>query len=300
MRLNPPPRRTPRARHLRTTGVMLAALLLGLLGAAPVVASGRIPASGTTVDDVVVDGSVDVGGHRLYLTCRGTGSPTVVYLHGSIDNPLAVPHRNAFAIRDRLVDHVRVCLYDRRNVGWSDTVDAIQEPKDVMRDLETLLEVAGVEPPYVLLGASFGGLLSYLYANEHPDDVAGMVLLDAMFPDDLRLDPLWPREDWYQSFHTEDQCCTVERVSHWKVLKKSQAFIGREPAIPVIYLTAEQDPRNQTGIEAYDAVVLDVLAGYVNRFSPGEIRSVDAPHFMEPIVPDEIADAVLDVVDRAR
>ena len=300
---SPAPRTSARRRLHRPAGVLLAALLLALVGTVPA-AGGATAVTSTATSAVdtadVVEGTFDVGGHRLYLSCRGTGSPTVVYLHGAIWNPEVVPHRNAVAIRDRLEDDVRVCLYDRRNVGWSDTVDAIQEPKDAMRDLEGLLDAAGIEPPYVLLGASFGGLLSYLYANEHPDEVQGMVLLDAMFPDDLSLDPLWPREDWYQSFHADDQCCTPERISHWKVLKKSQKYIGDEPAIPVIYLTAEQDPRNTTGIPEYEALVLDVLAGYVDRFSPGEIRSVDAPHFMEPVVPDDIADAVLDVVELTR
>ena len=40
-------------------------------------------------------------------------------------------------------------------------------------------------------------------------------------------------------------------------------------------------------------------AAYVERFSPGERVEVDAPHFMEPVVPDEIAAAVRRVIDRA-
>jgi pimeloyl-ACP methyl ester carboxylesterase len=287
---------TRRTLHV-SAGTLLAVALLTASATAPAAGgdatAGQVP---PPVSDVV-GGRYDVGGHELYLTCEGTGSPTVVYLHGAIWDDWVLPHANAFEIRQRLADDVRVCLYDRRNVGWSDTVDATQKPKDALGDLEALLDVAGIEPPYVLLGASFGGLLAYLYANEHPQQVSGMVLLDAMFPDELALEPLWPREDWYQSFHADDQCCTLERISHWKVMQKAQRYIGSEPAIPVIYLTAEQDPRNASGIPEYDAVILDVLAGYIDRFEPGEVRPVDAPHFMEPVVPDDIAAAVLDVVE---
>ncbi|MFQ6170411.1 alpha/beta fold hydrolase [Oryzobacter sp. R7] len=283
-----------RGASLATVAALVsAALLLG--GGTASAGDSPTPASA----DGPVDRLVDVGGHSLYLSCRGAGSPTVIYLHGAIWSEQIVPHRNAIAIRDRLQDEVRVCLYDRRNTGLSDTVDAIQKPKDAMRDLEALLSAAGVEPPYVLLGASAGGLLSYLYANEHPDEVVGMVLLDAMFPDELSLEKYWPREDWYQSFHADDQCCTLERLSHWKVMQESQRHIGREPEIPVTYLTAGQDPRDQTGIAEYDARIMSVLAGYVSRFAPGEVIEVDAPHFMEPVVPDEIAAAVREVVDRA-
>lgn len=254
--------------------------------------AGRAPAT-------VVEGHHDVGGHRLFLSCSGTGSPTVVYMHGAIWDAEAVPHANAFAIRDRLDEHVRVCLYDRRNVGLSDTVDAIQQPEDALRDLERLLEAADVEPPYVLLGASFGGLLSYSYANRHPDQVAGMVLLDSLFPDELQFERYFPRADRYQSYHREDICCTAERISHWKAMKKASRFIGREPSIPVVYLASAQEPWGGQGIPEYDDNILATLEGYVARFSPGELRWVDAPHFMEPVVPDEIAAAVLDVAAQA-
>ena len=67
-------------------------------------------------------------------------------------------------------------------------MDEPQLPEDALTDMRRLLAAAKVEPPYVLLGASFGGLLSYLYANTYPDEVVGMVLLDSMFPDELSLD----------------------------------------------------------------------------------------------------------------
>lgn len=288
-------------RSLHRIGALVAATLLTAawaVAAPTTVAGGPARASAASAESTA-HGWFDVGGHRLFLSCSGSGPFTIVYMHGAIWTDGVVPHANALAIRDRLDDDFEVCLYDRRNTGLSDTVDAGQQPKDVMRDLERLLDAADVEPPYILLGASFGGLLAYHYANLNPDDVAGLVMLDAMFPDELQFERYFPRLDRYQSFHRDDLCCTLERISHWKVMKKAQKYVGREPSIPMTYLASAQEPWGGLGIPEYDDNILGALDDYVGRFSPGELRWVDAPHFMEPVVPDVIADAVRDVAAQA-
>jgi pimeloyl-ACP methyl ester carboxylesterase len=89
-------------------------------------------------------------------------------------------------------------------------VAALQTPADAINGMHSLLAAAEVAPPYVLLGASFGGLLSYLYANTYPEDVVGMVLLDAMFPDEMSLEHLFPKSDRYKAFDKEDEDITLE------------------------------------------------------------------------------------------
>jgi pimeloyl-ACP methyl ester carboxylesterase len=255
----------------------------------------------TSADDHVIEGMFDVGGHELHLRCAGTGSPTVLYLHGAIWDPGPQPVSTARPIEERLSDSYQFCAYERRNVGTSDTVDAPQRPDDVLADLNGLLDAAGVEPPYVLLGASFGGLVANIYANTHPDDVVGMVLLDAMFPDELSLDDLFPVEERYETLDAEDENDTLERISHFKMISTAASFIGKEPAIPVIYLASAQEPWNEQdfGIPEYDAQIIDLLEGYVGRFSPGELVWADSPHFMEPAIPDQIAESVRTVIARA-
>ena len=237
-----------------------------------------------------IEGMFDVGGHRLYLTCAGSGSPTVIYMHGSITDGNTIAHQNATGISDALSGEYRVCRYDRRNVGNSDTVDAVQTPKDALEDLHRLLEAAEIEPPYVLLGASFGGMLAYLYANTYPDVVAGMLLLDSMFPDELSLDYLFPPNDRYKAFDKEDETA-LERISHYKVLRLGQRYIGKEPKIPVTYLASIPEGYDTQGYgEEYDTKIVSLQQDYVDRFSPGTLKKVDAPHFMEPVIPDRIAE----------
>lgn len=238
-----------------------------------------------------------VGGHKLYMSCAGDGQVTVVYVHGWVNDAGYVPHDSAEGISDLLEDDFRVCLFDRRNVGSSEAVDAAQTPKDMLQDMEGVLAAGGVQPPYILMAASFGGLVASSYLGAHPEDVVGMVLIDTMFPDELRLDRFLPREYRFVHYNREDKCCTLERISQFALISSLQRDIGKEPQIPVIYLASEQEPRNQNDFESptYDAHILDAQAAYVDRFSPGILRWVDAPHFMEPVVPDVIADAVREV-----
>jgi pimeloyl-ACP methyl ester carboxylesterase len=239
----------------------------------------------------------DVGGHELYMSCTGEGEVTVVFVHGWVNDPTFVPHAFTSGVTSLLADDYQVCAYDRRNVGSSDTVDEVQTPADVVRDMEGVLRAGRVEPPYILWAGSFGGLVATAYLQEHPNHVVGMVLVDSMFPDELRLDPLLPERYRFRHFTKEDRCCTVERISQYDLIRSLQKGIGKEPDIPVIYLASKQEPRDQNDFESprYDARILEAQAAYVDRFHPGILRWVDAPHWMEPVVPDVIADAVREV-----
>jgi pimeloyl-ACP methyl ester carboxylesterase len=122
---------------------------------------------------------VDIGGRRLHLLCSGAGSPTVILEAGA----------SAFAIDWTLVQREiartnRVCSHDRAGSGWSDSSTATTRAS-VAHDLHTLLEVAGERPPFVLAGASLGGIFVRLYEAEYPDQIVGMVLVDPASEDRL-------------------------------------------------------------------------------------------------------------------
>jgi pimeloyl-ACP methyl ester carboxylesterase len=285
------------AKIARTLMLLLVVLLVGTSTAAT--ATTTAAASEAATSATTIEGRFDVGGHSLYLRCEGTGSPTIVYLHGAIFDTGFDPHTNGLYTAERLSDEYRVCVYDRRNLGRSDTVDAVQRPQDMVADLHNLLAAAEVEPPYVFLGASFGGVLGYLYLNTYPDDVVGMVQLDSMFPDELFYEHLFPQPERYTAFSKDDACCTLERLSHYRMLRTAFRYIGREPEVPMTYFYSLQDPR-EYGIPKYDTIIVDAMKRYVGRFSPGTFIPIDAPHFMEPAIPDEIAEALRDVIAHTR
>jgi pimeloyl-ACP methyl ester carboxylesterase len=120
---------------------------------------------------------VDVGGHRLHLRCTGSGTPTVVLQPGGGDFSSAMAW-----IEPAVADHTRVCVYDRAGRGWSEPAASPQDATAIAADLHTLLDRANVPGPYVLAGHSFGGLYVLAHADQYPDDVAGLVLIDATDP----------------------------------------------------------------------------------------------------------------------
>jgi pimeloyl-ACP methyl ester carboxylesterase len=130
----------------------------------------------------------DVGaGRRMYLSCTGSGSPTVVLVQG---------YGSTSAIWGWIVPDVardtRVCVYDRAGRGWSDAAPEQQDGFAVAADLNALLTSAHEAPPYVLTGHSFGGLYVRAFAARYPNQTAGVVLLDSSDPRQFTL-PAYPR-----------------------------------------------------------------------------------------------------------
>lgn len=120
---------------------------------------------------------IDVGGHRLYLNCTGSGSPTVVLEPGAGQMSSDLRWIAPAVGRD-----TRVCVYDRAGRGWSDPANSSQDGARIATDLHTLLQRGNVPGPYVLAGHSFGGLYALTFAARYPGDVAGLVLVDSTAP----------------------------------------------------------------------------------------------------------------------
>jgi pimeloyl-ACP methyl ester carboxylesterase len=113
---------------------------------------------------------VDIGGRMIFLDCVGTGQPTVLLEGGLVSDWTTVQHEVA--------GFSRVCAFDRPDspAGHSDPTP-IRTAQEVVDDLVALLNASGEPGPYLLVGHSMGGLYVQLYAYQHPDDVAGLVLV---------------------------------------------------------------------------------------------------------------------------
>lgn len=123
---------------------------------------------------------VSVGDYRLHLNCQGTGSPTVILetLAGGVS-------ANWAWIQPELARTTRVCAYDRAGRGWSDPGVPAQDLWGTVSDLHTLLQNAGETGPYVLVGHSIGGLYVRAFAQQYPEETAGIVLIDSAHPEQL-------------------------------------------------------------------------------------------------------------------
>jgi pimeloyl-ACP methyl ester carboxylesterase len=147
--------------------VVVSAAGLGLLAQAILSArdGARYPAPGRLVD---------VGGHRLHLSCTGSGSPTVILEAGGGETALSWDKVQPGAAR-----LTRVCAYDRAGLGWSEDGPQPRTSRQMVAELHTLLANAHIPGPYVFVAHSFGGLNALLYTSTYPREVAGLVLVES-------------------------------------------------------------------------------------------------------------------------
>ena len=160
--------------HLRrellgTVGVALLGLLLTL----------ALPAC-SLVENEPPEGTFDLpNGRSLYIECRGSGSPTVVFEVGQDE-----PRSDASYLQSRLARHYMTCTYDRANTGESSKAPTPRTAGEIVNDLHELLETADVPGPYVLSGSSAGGSFLQLYGRRYPDEVVGVVAMNPVPPAD--------------------------------------------------------------------------------------------------------------------
>jgi pimeloyl-ACP methyl ester carboxylesterase len=118
-----------------------------------------------------------VNGHRLYLDCVGSGAPTVVLFNGHGERT------PSWAWVQRTVSSdTRVCSFDRAGQGWSGAAPGHQDGHELASDLHGLLQAARISGPFVLAGHSTGGTYALVYAEQHPQQVAGVALIDSATP----------------------------------------------------------------------------------------------------------------------
>jgi pimeloyl-ACP methyl ester carboxylesterase len=124
---------------------------------------------------------VNLDTHNIHLHCVGNGSPTVVF-ESDLDQ-YGVLSWNS--VQDEIGKVTRACSYDRAGILWSDPGPLPRDGETIASELAVVLDKAGEDSPYVLVGHAFGGAYVRIFAGQHPDDVCGMVLLDSSHPEML-------------------------------------------------------------------------------------------------------------------
>ncbi len=116
---------------------------------------------------------IDLGGYQVHLWVKGTGKTTVILDHslGGIEG---------YFLLDGIAEKTRVCIYDRPGYGYSDPSPKSRCSQEIVQELDLLLNKAGIEPPYILVGDSFGSYNVRLYAHLFPEKVKGIILTDGL------------------------------------------------------------------------------------------------------------------------
>ncbi len=117
---------------------------------------------------------IDVENHQMHLNCTGTGAPTVV-----LESPATGSAIDWGYVQPEIAKFTRVCAYDRAGFAWSEAGPQPRTARQAAKELELLLRTAGESGPFVLVGASYGGHVVRLFANDYPDQTRGVVLVDA-------------------------------------------------------------------------------------------------------------------------
>lgn len=148
-----------------------------------------------------------VNGHQMHMICMGEGSPTVILQAGATAESLWW-----YQVQNQLAEHTQVCAYDRPGMGWSELVGGSRDPLTVNGELHTLLEQADVSAPYVVVGHSFGSILTRIFAAQYPEEVVGAVLVDSQL--------VTPK-------HFASQSEVDQNKSYWDVVQVISSVITR-------------------------------------------------------------------------
>ncbi|MBK9121630.1 MAG: alpha/beta hydrolase [Chloroflexi bacterium] len=179
----------------------------------------------------------DAGGFNLHLLVMGedTGKPTVI-----LEGGMAAFALNWHWAQTELAQDTRVVAYDRAGFGWSDTSPSRRDAQTCARELRAALSSAGITGPYVLAGWSFGGLVVRVFADLYPNEVVGLVLVDASHPDQWKHMPI-PNADRIlaRMMRFQGELC---RFGYGRVVKGAAKLItsGMPPdiAAPIVAHTA--------------------------------------------------------------
>jgi CubicO group peptidase (beta-lactamase class C family)/pimeloyl-ACP methyl ester carboxylesterase len=268
-----------------------------------------------TATPAVPGALVDIGNRSLFLSCSGTGSPTVI-LESGLNDTAAVWS----AVQGEVARTTRVCSYDRANVpgGASDPSDRttstprLRSTAELVADLHALLAAAAVPGPYVLVGHSVGGLLVRLYASTYPDDVAGLVLVDATHEDNwARLEEEIGPELWPQAIEQFTQAVAGGFLEPLDLEVTAAEVRGaREarplPSMPLVVLTHTQPPDAATLLPGLSVGASERLWGEqqadLTTLLPNsqQILAEESGHYIQLDQPELVIDAIGDVIENVR
>ncbi|MEV7618229.1 alpha/beta hydrolase [Streptomyces sp. NPDC089799] len=261
------------------------------------------------------------GNRRVYLECRGTGSPTVVLVSGTggaadewtsladPGDPKAVPKPSTSAVLPRVAGFTRVCAYDRpgttRADGSPTPSTPVPQPTSARAgadDLRAVLSAAGEHGPYVLVGASWGAMITGLLARADAPRVVGLVTVDGASVH-LR-DTLTPAQwsDWMRKAAALGAENGVAEVPDYEsaVREVSAAPPLRHPP-PAVVLTSDEPWDLKVGhsgstwpawLAAQQRLAAELHARRVTDTHSGHGIAVEQPRL--------VSEAVREVVDRAR
>lgn len=276
----------------------------------------------------------DIGqGRKMFFECRGNGLPTVIFISGRTDrstiwDTTTDPSANTHTVFSEVAKFTRACAYDRpgtvtitkQNVVLPSKSTSTQQPvtpKNGVDDLHTLLKVAKISGPYLLVAHSYGGLIARLYASIYPEEIAGLVLVDTL--SEFLYDALTPSQQalWIKlnsNYSKElEQYIVQERTDFIPSFNQLHAAPPPLKIMPTIILTSGQSYHFEKLIDQgilptdtplnFETVVFQShLKGQqqlTNQLKAKQI-STDAGHYIHTEQPQLVIEAIRQIVEQIR
>jgi pimeloyl-ACP methyl ester carboxylesterase len=302
------------------TAAAVVSLALAACGGPAVTSSGRntttgAAASGDFQHMVTIDGD-----RRVFVECRGTGSPTVVLVSGTggasdewtdaVDraNPAVGPQPSGSAVLPLVASFTRVCAYDRpgttRGDGTPTPSTLVPQPTTAqagVSDLQATLSAAGEHAPYVLVGASWGAMIVALFVRTHFPEVRGVVTLDGA--SEFLQDTLTPEQwtDWMHEIDAMNSPKGLEVPDYESSVAEIRGAPVMPNVLPAAVLTADRLWDLRVGnsgstwpawLAAQNHLAGELHARHITDTHSGHGINVEQPHL--------VSTAIHEVVDEAR
>lgn len=258
---------------------------------------------------------VDVGDASLYLVCFGLGTPAVV-----LDSGAGMTPDTWKDVVNGIYQQTRTCAFNRAGYGWSSGPVEPRSAQTQAEMLHTLLAVASIEGPYILVGHSIAALSDIVFADQYAKDTAGLVLVDGSHPDQCtrRHDALPPEspedsED-LRAFRSIFVNCdtfwsriTSENGDRWLDSSAGQVrAVTTLRELPLIVLangstTGERGDIPPELIAELDRTKVELQREYAALSAHGSLVLVeDTTHLIQKDQPQVVIEAILQVLETAR
>ena len=240
-------------------------------------------------------GKYDIGGYKLFLSSMGRKKPAVILESGFGEGGT----RSGWEIVQKKVSKfAKVCLYDRAGLGLSDEGPGPRTTIQIAEELHALLRVSHIEPPYILVGHSMGGLHIQTYAMLYPGEIAAMVFVDPS-PEEI-IDTL--ATDVFENLVSAGASGAVMDETGPGLNASIPVFksLPGLPDVPVVVITSAYNGENETDKERWEE-----LKACHQKLSDGvtdgrHVVASRSGHYIQINEPELVIDAIKSVCDKVR
>lgn len=236
---------------------------------------------------------VMVNDRRVHVVVAGQGQPTVVFEAGFVNDL-----RSWAKVQAEITKSCTTVSYDRAGLGRSEESSSPRSGEQIATELHALLQKLGVAPPYVLVGHSAGGLYIRSFAHRYPNEIGGMIFVDAVLPEYLRWLQRSDHEHWQELERIGMESGSVVRAQ-WLGLEPTLKEIERSgslPRVPVVVLVSNQSDlpfKPPTAMPEF----LRTQSDFTDQVPGAKMKVIAAGHELPSLAPDDVTAAILSVVE---